>query len=464
MNKDSASLQNVTLVPHSIEVEQAFLAGLLFDNTKYYDIIDIVKVDHFYNMLNAKVFTAIGKLINSGKEASALTLIDFMANDSVMIDINGVEFLVDLSQSLISTMNLVSYAEQIRDFYIRRAYIQLFKESIENALKPSIELSTEELGQDVEQKVFAIRNYSQGANQAYNASSLMQETLKSIEDAYKAKQNGESLFLDTGIPELDRIMGGIRPHNLIIVGASTGSGKTAFAVTILMNLAKKGKGVYFASLEMSKTEIGERILSQETGLAAINIGNGHMVDQSMQNLVERGHQVSLLNIHVDDTPQASLASLRSKSMKIKRNNGLDLIIVDYLQLMEKEEKNNLERVTKVSRGLKALAKELNIPVIALAQLSREPNRRESPRPRLSDLRESGTIEQDADVVLFLYREYEYLKEQKPKEGTDEYYEWEEKLESLKEVTEINVAKNRRGCKEKTLVRFNPHTMTLSSLK
>lgn len=461
MNKNNPP-QTLQSVPHCLEVEQAFLAGLMENNSKYYDVMDIVKADHFFNMLNAKVFTAIGKLINSGKEASAITLVDFMANDSVMVDINGVEFLAHLSGSLISTMNLVSYAEQIRDFYVRRAIIQTGREMIENASKPSVEVSTEEVRQDAEQKIFAIGNYTEAENKVSNAAALMHETLQSIERAYQTKQGGEYPFLDTDIDSLDKIIGGIRPHNLIIVGAPTATGKTAFSVTLMLNLAKKGKSVLFASLEMSKAEIGERILSQETGRSAINIGNGDFDNQSMNEIIEYGKRVSTLGIHVDDAPQLSLASLRSKSMKIKRSGGLDAIFVDYLQLMGKDNgEKSLDRVSKISRGLKGLAKELNVPVIALAQLSREFNKREDKRPQLSDLRESGTIEQDADVVLFLYREHDVLEAKKPETGTKEYYEWLNKLETLKDVIEIIVAKNRRGGRGKAIVKFAPQIMRIS---
>lgn len=461
MNKSATSFQSLTPMPHSLEVEQAFLAGLMADNSKYYDIIDIVIAEHFYNMLNAKVFTSIGKLINSGKDASPLSLVDFMTHDSVMIDINGVEFLADLSNSIIG-FNLVSYAEQIRDFYIRRALIQTYTQGIEDALKPSVELSTLELTQDAEQKIFAIGNYLEKDNRVSNAASLMSSTIQSIELAYQAAGKDESAFLTTGIKRLDSIMGGMRPQNLIVVGAATGSGKTAFAVTVLMNVAKKQKSVFYASLEMSKEEIGERILSQETGLIAINIGEGKLNDISMQKIINCGKEISGLNLHVDSTPQLSLASLRSKAIKLKRSVGLDLVFVDYMQLMGQSKKgeNSLERVSNISRGLKGLAKELNVPIIALAQLSREPNRRENSRPRLSDLRESGTIEQDADVVLLLYREVEYLKGQEPAKGTSEHQEWRSRMDALEWVIEIDVAKNRRGFKDKVSLRFNPPTMTI----
>lgn len=461
MIKAATSFQSLTPMPHSLEVEQAFLAGLMADNSKYYDIIDIVIAEHFYNMLNAKVFTAIGKLINSGKDASPLSLVDFMTHDSVMIDINGVEFLAELSNSIIG-FNLVSYAEQIRDFYIRRALIQTYTQGIEDALKPSVELSTLELTQDAEQKIFAIGNYLEKDNRVSNAASLMISTIQSIELAYQAAQKDESAFLTTGIKGLDRIMGGMRPQNLIVVGAATGSGKTAFAVTVLMNIVKKQKSVFYASLEMSKEEIGERILSQETGLVSINIAEGRLNNLSMQKIIDCGKKLNGLNYHIDSTAQLSLASLRSKAIKLKRSVGLDLVIVDYLQLMGQSKKgeNSLERVSNISRGLKGLAKEINVPIIALAQLSREPNRRENNRPRLSDLRESGTIEQDADVVLLLYREVEYLKGQEPAKGTSEYQEWRSRMDALEWVIEIDVAKNRRGFKDKVSLRFNPPTMTI----
>jgi len=452
----TVEIANYTNIPECAEIEFAFLSGLLKQNDKYYDVCDIVKPEYFYNPVNGLCYEVIGKIINQGMCADKITLQDFMKNSVALSANDGVDYLDFIISSLVCYTNLKTYAEQIREFYIRRQYGYLADAIKDGVQKPLIELPNDEFGLLMGQKFTAIESIKDTTEES-SVGDAFDSCVREIEEDMRNKENGKTSKILTEISEVDHFIGGFTGGQLITVGAGTRIGKSVFALTVAVNVARQKKEVLFCSLEMSINDLTKRLIARETSISTHLIHGESLNPAQLRNILEASDDIKSLPLLLSDDGNVSLLKLRSKALRKKRRSGLDLLIVDYLQLLVpsygKEMNRNLE-ISKISRGLKMLAKELNIPIIALSQLSREVDKRQGNRPRLSDLRESGTIEQDSDIVILLFREHEYMKYEAPEKGSKEYYQHIEELYKIEDKAEINIAKNRNGITGIARVRYD----------
>lgn len=441
--------------PHNIEAEQALLAALLHNNLAFEQISDILVPDHFCHEIHGKIYQAIGRLIERGQVADVITLKDFFEQDQSLQEMGGAHYLAQLAQSLISVINVRNYAELIHDLYLRRQLIDLGQEIINETSRPSLELPAMQQIESAEQKLFDLATRGH-ANRGFIAfSRALTLSISSAEIAFK--RDSHIVGVTTGLHDVDKWLGGLHPSDLIIIAGRPSMGKTALATNIAFNAAKaslkqtQGGGIVgFFSLEMSAEQLATRLLAQEAGVSSDKIRRGEIAQDHFPKFLEVGRELADLPLYIDDTPALSVSALRTRARRLKRKFGLDLVIIDYLQLLQsssastKANENRVQEISEITRSLKGLAKELDVPVIALSQLSRAVEQRDDKRPQLSDLRESGSIEQDADVVSFVFREEYYEARKEPPRNTDKHREWTENMNRIYNTAELIIAKQRHG--------------------
>ncbi len=455
------------LPPHNFEAEQALLGALLLNNKAYERVSEFLRPEHFAHAAHGRIFAAAGRLIERGQIANPTTLKGFFEQDGALTEVGGTEYLARLAASAISIINAEDYGKLIFDLYMRRELIALGEEVVNEAFTPNLETSALDQVAQTEARLYELATTGQIEGGFQSFDTVLVTAIAAAEAAHK--RGGGLAGVPTGLSDLDKRLGGLHPSDLIILAGRPSMGKTALATNIAFNAAKRyryetnaqgqrkttdGGQVAFFSLEMSADQLATRILAECTGIMSHKIRQGDLDDQEIQRIIQASQELQTLPFYIDDTPALSIANVRTRARRLQRQKGLDKIVIDYMQLLRGAGRveSRVQEISEITRGLKALAKELHIPVIALSQLSRAVEARDDKRPQLSDLRESGSIEQDADVVMFVYREQYYLERAEPGRRPDEdetkfgtrYAGWQQRLEEVWNTAEAIVAKQRHG--------------------
>lgn len=406
--------------PANFEAEQAVIGSILSNNECYQRVSETLKPEHFADPLHGKLYDAAARLIGRGQVVSAFSLKTYVENDPDLKAVGGATYLAKLLGVSVDAIDAASYAALVRDQAVRRKLIDLAAQLTAAAYEPQPDESAADLIERTERGLYDLASgHVDGGFQGFSAS--LTESIKAAEAAYK--RDGGMAGLATGLRNLDRMLGGLHRSDLVVLAGRPSMGKTALATNVAVHAAKAGQRVGFFSLEMSCEQLATRILADEVGLSSHYIREGKLNSAEFDRVMSASHALQDLPLSIDDTPALSIAGLRTRARRLQRQQGLDLVVVDYLQLADAAEsrkrEGRVQEVSEITRGLKALAKELDVPVLALSQLSRNVEGRSDKRPQLSDLRDSGTIEQDADVVMFVYRE-EYYLERSDKRGTPDH--------------------------------------------
>ncbi|PPR78534.1 MAG: Replicative DNA helicase, partial [Alphaproteobacteria bacterium MarineAlpha2_Bin1] len=425
--------------PSNIEAEQALLGAILVNNEIASLISNIIDSSHFFEPIHSKIFDTINKLIDKGQLANPTTLKSFFEHDESLAEIGANNYLNRLADGAITIINATDYANVIRDLSIKRSLIYIGEEMVNSAFEVKPEEDSNHQIELAEQKLYQLAE--KGRNDS-GFSSFSSALVKAIENAEAAKRrDGHLSGISSGFKDLDKKLGGFQSSDLIILAGRPSMGKTALATNIAYNTASllqkdlsdgkelsEGTGVAFFSLEMSAEQLATRILAEVTNIPSERLRKGNVSNDDFDNLVLSSQELENMPFFIDDTPAINISTLRARARRLKRQENIGLIIIDYLQLVRPAYSSRSEtrviEISEITQGLKALAKELNVPILALSQLSRQVEQRDDKRPQLSDLRESGAIEQDADVVMFIYREEYYHSRKKPTEMNEELVEWE----------------------------------------
>jgi replicative DNA helicase len=459
-NPTGAEVQDADTMPHSIEAEQQLLGAILTNNDVYDRVASIITATHFYDPVHARIFEVAAARIAKNNLASPVTLKAFFEDDDGLKELGGPAYLARLAGAAISAYAVRDYAQMIHDLAVRRELIRLGHEIVDRARKVEIDSEPKEQIVEAEQSLYRLSEQGQGE-------SGFQSFLRAVTDAVNVanaayQRDGGLAGVSTGLVDMDKKLGGLHKSDLLILAGRPSMGKTSLATNIAFNIAKAykkgtlpdgtegavdGGVVGFYSLEMSAEQLAARILSEAAEVPSEQIRRGDMTEAEFRRFVEAAKSLEACPLFIDDTPALPIAQLAARARRLKRTHGLDVLMVDYLQLVRGggRSENRVNEISEITMGLKAIAKELNIPVIALSQLSRQVEAREDKRPQLSDLRESGSIEQDADVVMFVFREEYYKEREKPGDhDLDAMAKWQEEMERLHGKAEVIVGKQRHG--------------------
>lgn len=436
-------------VPFSLEAEQALLGTILYENRCIENIENFIKDYHFYLPIHQRIYEVCSKIIHKGQVADPITVKFYLENESTdeIEKVDIASYLSELLDAFISVNQAESYAKQIYEMYIRREIIRACDEYTQRASNYSIEDNIDNQMEEFCERIFLLE---EGKKTKQSATPFYQHLTHAIQNAENAfKKESHIVGTDTGFTDMNKLLGGLHPSDLVILAGRPSMGKTSLATNIAFNAAADSGqfSVVFFSLEMSGEQLALRILSQESGIPSDKIRRGAISQEDFLTFVDVSKKLSSLSMVIDDSPILTIPMLRSKLRTIKRKTNIGLVVVDYIQLMVSDLKNEnrVQQLSEISRGLKAIAKEFNIPILALSQLSRAVEQREDKRPQLADLRESGSIEQDADVVMFIYREEYYKSRSKPSESSpQEFLEWQKAMSEIYNVAEVIVAKQRHG--------------------
>ena len=436
-------------LPNNIEAEKAVIGSILIQNNIFDEVNTVVSNVNFYDPMHQKIFSAIENLIYKGMLANPITLKNYFENEQD--DLNVPEYLVKITKFSTSTRQAIEYSRIIYDMFVRRELIKISENTIDDAKINDLNVNGQNIIENSERLLFDLAEKG-----SFNSSLVkFDEAVKlTIEMASSAYKNEEGIVgVPTGLRDLDDRLGGLHSSDLIIIAGRPSMGKTALATNIAFNAAQKlqksGKksSIAFFSLEMSSEQLSTRILAEQARIKSNDIRRGKITDEQFDKFIETSKNISELPLYIDETPAISIAAMSNRARRIKRLNGLDLIVVDYIQLMSGSPNNRdgrVQEISQITQGLKAIAKELSVPVVALSQLSRAVEQRDDHKPQLSDLRESGSIEQDADVVMFVYRASYYLERKEPQAATVEHAEWQAKMSEIAHLAQIIIAKQRHG--------------------
>ena len=438
--------------PSNLEAEQALLGSILVNNDIIDEISTIVSSNIFYDPAHVKIYEVIESLNNKGMIANPITLKNFFEKDNMLNEVGGTEYLVKLTRFSGSAKQAIDYAKIIHEMYLRRELIQISDQLSADTLNAnSQEQDAENIIESTEKSLFDLAERGSFSQSFLKFNQALDQT---IEMATLAMQSDQGIVgVPTGLTDLDEKLGGLHKSDLVILAGRPSMGKTALATNIAYNAAQnllkkqEKSSIAFFSLEMSSEQLSTRILSEQAKIKSDDIRRGKVTEEEINRYIETSRNIYNLPLYIDETPAITIATLSNRARRIKRLFGLSLIVVDYIQLMRSSSKNNDNRVQEISeitQGLKALAKELSVPVLALSQLSRAVEQRDDKQPQLSDLRESGSIEQDADVVMFVYREAYYLERKQPKLGSIEHAEWQSKMNDVNGLADIILGKQRHG--------------------
>ncbi|MFC3208538.1 MAG: replicative DNA helicase [Mesorhizobium sp.] len=447
--------------PNNIEAEQALLGAILVNNDAFYRVSDFLKASHFYEPLHRKIFEVSAELIRMGKMATPVTIKTFLPADEKVGDMPVAHYLARLAAEAVTVINAADYGRAIYDLATRRALITVGEDMVNIAYDAPVDMSPSEQIEDAERRLFELAETGRYDGGFESFTDAVKTAVDMANAAYM--RDGGLSGIATGLRDLDSRMGGLQSSDLIVLAGRPGMGKTSLATNIAFNIAHSyepaqqadgsfkaanGGVVGFFSLEMSSEQLATRIISEQTEIPSSKIRRGEITETDFEKLVACSQTMQKLPLYIDQTGGISIAQLAARARRLKRQRGLDVIVIDYIQLMQgssaKASQGRVQEVTEITTGLKALAKELGVPIIALSQLSRQVESRDDKRPQLSDLRESGSIEQDADVVMFVYREEYYLKNKEPKFGTEEYVKWENEMNEARGKAEVIIAKQRHG--------------------
>ena len=454
--KEIKSLQNTTKnkQPSNLEAEQALLGSILVNNDIIDEVSTIISPNIFYDPAHVKIYEVIENLNNKGMIANPITLKNFFEKDNMLIEVGGTEYLVKLTRFSGSAKQAVDYAKVIHEMYLRRELVLISDKLSSDTLNAnSQEQNAENIIEITEKSLFDLAERGSFSQSFLKFNEALDQTIEMATLAMKSDQG--IVGVPTGLTDLDEKLGGLHKSDLVILAGRPGMGKTALATNIAYHAAQnllsrqEKSSIAFFSLEMSSEQLSTRILSEQARIKSDDIRRGKVTESEINRYIETSRNIYNLPLYIDETPAITISTLSNRARRIKRLFGLNLIVVDYIQLMRAPNSNNrgdnrVQEVSEITQGLKALAKELKVPVLALSQLSRAVESRDDKKPQLSDLREAGSIEQDADVVMFVYREAYYLENKQPKLGSIEHAEWQSKMNDVNGLADIILGKQRHG--------------------
>ncbi len=467
--------------PHNLEAERALLGAIMLNNRAFEAVSDYLRPEHFSDAVHAKVFEAAARLIDQGHQANPITLKTYLEQDPVIQDAGGMAYLTGLANAVVTVINSADYGKLIYDLHLRRELINLGQDMVNDAFDSDLDNSAGSQIEHSEQRLFDLASTGSSEGGLAHFESALIEAIDMAEAAHR--RDGALAGVPTGLTDLDFKLGGMHSSDLIILAGRPAMGKSSLATTIAFNAAEffrntdrddeRGKLVAFFSLEMSSEQLATRILAERARINSHDIRTGRVANEDFGKLVAASQELYALPLYMDDTPAITISAMRTRCRRLARlarneyHNGLGLVVIDYLQLMDpgrmNRNDNRVQEISSISRGLKSLAKELNVPVLALSQLSRAVEQREDKRPQLADLRESGSIEQDADVVMSIYRDEYYLERKQPQldqfNNEDDYFtkmaKWQADMEAVHNVAEIIVGKQRHGPTGTVKLLFEP---------
>ncbi len=445
-------------LPNNIEAEQSVIGSILVTNEIFDEISIIISSANFYDPMHQKIYNAIENLIYKGMLANPITLKNYFEDEKDELDIP--EYLVKITKFSTSVRQAIEYSKIIYDMFVRRELIKISEQTIDSAKINDLESNGQNIIENSERLLFDLAEKGSFSSSLVKFDDAMKQTIEMASAAYK---NEEGIVgVPTGLRDLDDKLGGLHQSDLIIIAGRPSMGKTSLATNIAFNAAKyiqdsgKKSSIAFFSLEMSSEQLSTRILSEQARIGSNDIRRGRISDEQFDQFLETSKNIAELPLYIDETPAISIAAMSNRARRIKRLHGLDMIVVDYIQLMRGTTFNKdgrVQEISQITQGLKAIAKELGVPVVALSQLSRQVEQRDDHKPQLADLRESGSIEQDADVVMFVYREGYYLQRKEPREATVEHAEWQAKMNEVAHLAEIIIGKQRHGPIGKVTLEF-----------
>lgn len=466
--------------PNNIEAEQGLIGAILINNDSYDKVSSFLREEHFFESLHGRIYDTASQLIAMGKTASPVTLKTHFENDPVIQEIGGVKYLSRLAADATSVINAKDYGHTIYDLAVRRGLINVGEDIVNNAYEADVNALPQQQIELAEQELYKLAETDKYGGGFQSFSMALTDVVIMAEAAYK--RDGNLSGISTGLEDLDKMMGGLQKSDLIVLAGRPSMGKTALATNIAFNVAKayrqgvapdgslkaeNGGVVAFFSLEMSAEQLATRIIAEQAEISSSNIRRGDINAEQFDKLVETTKILEEKPLYIDDTGGLTIGQVSARARRLKRQHGLDLIILDYIQLLAGSGKSNANRVqeiTEITMGLKSLAKELEVPIVALSQLNRGIEQRDDKRPMLSDLRESGSIEQDADVVTFVFREEYYVERSQPKEGTPEHEEWQQKMDDVLGKAEVIIAKQRHGPVGNVTLQFEGQYTRFSDLQ
>lgn len=466
--------------PHNFEAEMALLGAILSNNRAFDKVAEFLEAKHFADARHGRIFDAMKRLIDAGQVADPITLKNFFEADGALDDIGGAAYLARLAASVVSILNVEDYGRTVHDRALRRDLISIGEDVVNRAHAYELGLDALDQIEMAEENLYQLATSGDYEGDFTPFNTALREAVNIAEAAYK--RDGNLAGVATHLIDLDKQLGGLHGSDLLILAGRPSMGKTALATNIAFNAANAyreevqedgsrkvvdGAVVGFFSLEMSSEELATRILAEHSGISSHRIRRGEVTAEEFPRLVDASNALSHVPLFIDDTAGLTVSALRTRARRLKRLHNLGLIIIDYLQLVlpsaGSRPENRVQELSQITRSLKNLAKDLQVPVLALSQLSRAVEQREDKRPQLADLRESGSIEQDADVVMFVYREEYYLERAKPDDGSDKIIEWQEKMDRVHNVAEVIVAKQRHGPVGRVALYFEPSLTKFSNL-
>jgi len=439
-------------MPCNIEAEQAVIGSILVSNEIFDEVSTFIDSKKFFDPIHSKIYEIIEMLISKGLLANPITLKNHFENDEGLKELGGQEYLIKITKFSTSSKQATDYANIVQEMHLRRELIKISESVLDQAyIRTENNAPGEEIIQNTEKSLFDLAERGHFNQSFMKFESALKQT---IDMAKKAYQNENGIVgVPTGLTELDAKLGGLHKQDLVIIAGRPSMGKTALATNIAFHAAKniQNKGlkstVAFFSLEMSSEQLSTRILSEQSRIRSNDIRRGKVSEKEFEKFIETSKNIFELPLYIDETPAITIAAISNRARRIKRLYGLELVVVDYIQLMRsgrRMEANRVQEISEITQGLKALAKELDVPVLALSQLSRQVEQRDDKKPQLSDLRESGSIEQDADVVMFVFREAYYIERKEPTLGTIEHAEWQQKMDEISSLADILIGKQRHG--------------------
>ncbi|WP_375461328.1 replicative DNA helicase [uncultured Enterovirga sp.] len=456
---DTAPSRDYRVQPNNVDAEQALLGAILVNNDAFYRVSDFLLPAHFFEEVHRRVFEIASSLIKAGKVANPITLKTFLGD----VDLGGMtlpQYLARLAAEATTIINAEDYGRTIYDLAIRRNLIGIGEDVVNVAYDAPVETSPRDQIESAERRLYELAETGRYDGGFQSFSNALTHAIDMAAAAYE--RDGKLSGIATGLADLDRMMGGLQASDLVILAGRPGMGKTALATNIAFNIAKVYRGekqpdgamktvnggiVGFFSLEMSAEQLATRIIAEQSGVPSYKIRRGDMREDDFYKITDAAREMQTIPFYIDQTGGISIAQLAARARRLKRQRGLDLLVVDYIQLLSgssKKSDNRVQEVTEITTGLKALAKDLAVPIVALSQLSRQVENREDKRPQLSDLRESGSIEQDADVVMFVFREEYYIKNKEPRVGTEEHIKWQTEMDLVHGKAEVIIGKQRHG--------------------
>jgi replicative DNA helicase len=465
--------------PHNLEAEQALLGAILINNDAFDRVSDFLRSEHFVEEIHRRIFEIAGSMIRAGKLATPVTLKTFLGEH----DLGGVtvpQYLARLASEATTIINAYDYGRSIYDLAMRRELISIGEDVVNVAYDAPVDSSPREQIEEAERRLYQIAETGRYDGGFQRFSDALKVAVDMAAKAYE--RDGSLSGIATGLTDLDRYMGGLQASDLVILAGRPGMGKTALATNIAFNIARIYQGraradgtvetvnggvVGFFSLEMSAEQLATRIIAEQSGVASYKIRRGDITESDFRRVADAVTEMQQIPFYIDQTGGISIAQLTARARRLKRQRGLDLLVIDYIQLLSgsktRGSDNRVQELTEITTGLKALAKELGVPILALSQLSRQVEQRDDKRPQLSDLRESGSIEQDADVVLFVFREEYYLKNKEPRPGTEEHITWMTQMEAAHGRAEVIIGKQRHGPTGTIELQFDAEVTRFSTL-